>query len=158
MTKTYYEIETEHHEGIEKKEKPKENFEDDDTHRLFNPLNLPLGADGKPIPFWLYKLHGLNLKFPCEICKDYVYEGRRSYEKHFRESRHEQGMRAIGIPNTAVFFEISSIGDAISLWSSVREKKAQKEGRSSKVEEFEDKEGNAYDKDTFNLLIKQGIL
>jgi len=26
------------------------------------------------------------------------------------------------------------------------------------VEEFEDKEGNAYDKATFNLLVKQGIV
>ena len=27
-----------------------------------------LGWDGKPIPFWLYKLHGLNQEFKCEIC------------------------------------------------------------------------------------------
>ena len=35
---------------------------------LYNPLKLPLGWDGKPIPFWLYKLHGLNQEFKCEIC------------------------------------------------------------------------------------------
>lgn len=26
---------------------------------IYNPLNLPLGWDGKPIPYWLYKLYGL---------------------------------------------------------------------------------------------------
>ena len=35
---------------------------------MYNPLKLPLGWDGKPIPYWLYKLHGLNLEFKCEIC------------------------------------------------------------------------------------------
>ena len=40
----------------------------DDDEVLYNPLKLPLGWDGKPIPFWLYKLHGLNQEFKCEIC------------------------------------------------------------------------------------------
>ena len=35
------------------------------------PLKLPLGWDGKAIPYWLYKLHGLNQEFKCEICGDY---------------------------------------------------------------------------------------
>jgi hypothetical protein len=33
--------------------------DEDEDGPLYNPLNLPLGWDGKPIPFWLYKLHGL---------------------------------------------------------------------------------------------------
>lgn len=33
---------------------------DDEDDFVYNPLKLPLGYDGKPIPFWLYKLHGLN--------------------------------------------------------------------------------------------------
>lgn len=32
--------------------------EDDDGSVPYNPKNLPLGWDGKPIPYWLYKLHG----------------------------------------------------------------------------------------------------
>ena len=28
---------------------------------IYNPKNLPLGWDGKPIPYWLYKLHGLGI-------------------------------------------------------------------------------------------------
>lgn len=45
---------------------PEEEEEDDDG-TIYNPLKLPLGWDGKPIPFWLYKLHGLGVTFSCEI-------------------------------------------------------------------------------------------
>ncbi|GLT27613.1 hypothetical protein SLA2020_025970 [Shorea laevis] len=30
---------------------------------VYNPLKLPMGWDGQPIPFWLYKLHGLDQEF-----------------------------------------------------------------------------------------------
>ena len=56
---------------------------------VYNPLKLPLGWDGKPIPYWLYKLHGLNVEFKCEICGNFSYWGRRAYERHFREQRHQ---------------------------------------------------------------------
>ena len=39
-----------------------EEEEEDDDGPLYNPLNLPLGWDGKPIPYWLYKLHGLGVE------------------------------------------------------------------------------------------------
>jgi len=39
-------------------------------------LKLPMGWDGKPIPYWLYKLHGLGVEYRCEICSDHVYMGR----------------------------------------------------------------------------------
>ena len=58
-----------------------EEREDEEGH---NPLKLPMGWDGKPIPYWLYKLHGLDLEFTCEICGNYSYWGRRAYERHFR--------------------------------------------------------------------------
>ena len=32
--------------------------ESEDEDKIYNPLKLPLGWDGKPIPYWLYKLHG----------------------------------------------------------------------------------------------------
>ncbi len=50
--------------------------EEDDEGRIYNPLKLPLGWDGKPIPYWLYKLHGLGVEYKCEICSDFVYMGR----------------------------------------------------------------------------------
>ena len=39
-------------------EAPSDSEEEDEF--VYNPLKLPLGYDGKPIPYWLYKLHGLN--------------------------------------------------------------------------------------------------
>jgi len=33
---------------------------DEEEQPIYNPLKLPLGWDGKPIPYWLYKLHGLG--------------------------------------------------------------------------------------------------
>lgn len=33
---------------------------DEEDEFIYNPLKLPMGWDGKPIPYWLYKLHGLN--------------------------------------------------------------------------------------------------
>lgn len=50
--------------------------DEEDEARIYNPLKLPLGWDGKPIPYWLYKLHGLGTEYKCEICSDYVYQGR----------------------------------------------------------------------------------
>jgi splicing factor 3A subunit 3 len=52
----------------------------------YNPKNLPLGWDGKPIPYWLYKLHGLNLGFSCEICGNQVYKGPKAFQQHFTVS------------------------------------------------------------------------
>jgi splicing factor 3A subunit 3 len=48
----------------------------DEEEFVYNPLKLPLGWDGKPIPYWLYKLHGLNQEFKCEICGNQSYWGR----------------------------------------------------------------------------------
>lgn len=53
-----------------------EEEEDEEEERIYNPLKLPLGWDGKPIPYWLYKLHGLGVEYRCEICSDHVYMGR----------------------------------------------------------------------------------
>merc|ERR1712060_376567 len=88
---------------------------EDEDRPIYNPLNLPLGWDGKPIPFWLYKLHGLGIEYKCEICGNYSYWGRRAFERHFQEWRHAFGMRCLKIPNTAHFKEITKIEDAITL-------------------------------------------
>ena len=45
--------------------------DEEEDEYIYNPLKLPLGWDGKPIPYWLYKLHGLNQEFRCEICGNY---------------------------------------------------------------------------------------
>lgn len=52
------------------------NEEEEEEERIYNPLKVPLGWDGKPIPYWLFKLHGLGVEYRCEICSDHVYMGR----------------------------------------------------------------------------------
>lgn len=84
----------------------------DDEEKIYNPLKLPIGWDGKPIPFWLYKLHGLGHEYSCEICGGYVYMGRKAFDRHFSEARHAQGMRSLGIPNGRYFQDITKIDDA----------------------------------------------
>lgn len=93
---------------------------DEEDDFIYNPLKLPLGWDGKPIPYWLYKLHGLNQEFQCEICGGATYWGRRAFERHFREYRHQAGMRLLGIPNTKNFYEITKVADAQKLWKNIQ--------------------------------------
>jgi len=80
---------------------------------IYNPLKLPLGWDGKPIPFWLYKLHGLGTEYSCEICGNMVYTGRKNFEKHFGEPTHIHGLKCLGIPNMPLFKEVTSIEEAL---------------------------------------------
>ena len=56
---------------------PEEEEEEEDG-KIYNPLKLPLGWDGKPIPYWLYKLHGLGVSFSCELCSA-TYQGEISF-------------------------------------------------------------------------------
>merc|ERR1711879_684649 len=93
---------------------------DDEERPIYNPLNLPLGWDGKPIPFWLYKLHGLGIEYKCEICGNTSYWGRRAFERHFQEWRHAYGMKCLGIPNTKHFNDITNINDALALWEKIK--------------------------------------
>ncbi|KAK3741615.1 hypothetical protein QZH41_019259, partial [Actinostola sp. cb2023] len=101
------EEEEEHDEGHESES-------DDEETVLYNPKNLPLGWDGKPIPYWLYKLHGLNISYSCEICGNYTYRGPKAFQRHFAEWRHAHGMRCLGIPNTAHFANVTLIEDAVA--------------------------------------------
>ncbi len=65
-------------------EEGEEDDDEDEDGPIYNPLNLPLGYDGKPIPYWLYKLHGLSVEYKCEICGNYSYWGRRNFDRHFQ--------------------------------------------------------------------------
>jgi SF3a60/Prp9 C-terminal len=40
----------------------------------------------QPIPYWLYKLHGLNISYNCEICGNFVYKGPKAFQRHFAVS------------------------------------------------------------------------
>ncbi|VDO40354.1 unnamed protein product [Onchocerca flexuosa] len=132
--------------------------DDDDDSIPYNPKNLPLGWDGKPIPYWLYKLHGLNISFPCEICGNQVYKGPKAFQRHFNEWRHSHGMRCLGIPNTAHFANITKISDAVELWGKIRRQKESLKWNPEHDEEFEDSAGNVVNKRTFEDLKRQGLL
>jgi len=47
-------------------------------------------------------------EFKCEICGNASYWGRRAFERHFKEWRHVNGMRALGIPNNKNFYEVTA--------------------------------------------------
>ncbi|KAL0075349.1 hypothetical protein J3Q64DRAFT_1755063 [Phycomyces blakesleeanus] len=132
--------------------------DEEDEDRIYNPLKLPLGWDGKPIPYWLYKLHGLGVEYPCEICGNYVYMGRKAFDKHFQEWRHAHGMRCLGIPNTRHFHEITKIDDAYTLYEKLKKEGVQEDFKAETMEEFEDTEGNVFNKKTYEELRRQGIL
>lgn len=76
------------HEVVDESKKRKLDTDENDQpvpteDRIYNPLKLPLDWDGKPIPYWLWKLHGLGVQFSCEICGNYVYMGRKAFDQHF---------------------------------------------------------------------------
>jgi len=85
QARTFEEIERDLQAAAEDDQPMADEDEEEDDKPIYNPLNLPLGWDGKPIPYWLYKLHGLNLEFKCEICGNYSYWGPRAFERHFQE-------------------------------------------------------------------------
>ncbi|KAF7355510.1 RNA splicing factor PRP9 [Mycena sanguinolenta] len=132
--------------------------EEEEEERIYNPLKLPLGWDGKPIPYWLYKLHGLGVEYRCEICSDHVYMGRKNFDRHFQESRHAFGMRALGLPNTKHFHEITRIEDALSLAEKLKMEGRHEIFEQETMEELEDDEGNVYNRKTYEDLKKQGII
>mmetsp|Transcript_16711 Transcript_16711/g.32461 ORF Transcript_16711/g.32461 Transcript_16711/m.32461 type:complete len:490 (-) Transcript_16711:350-1819(-) len=129
--------------------------EDEDAHD--NPKNLPLDWDGKPIPLWLYKLHGLNMEFTCEICGNYTYRGRHAYDRHFKDWRHAHGMSVLGIPNTAHFHDITKIDEARALYAKLRDSIKQ-DTFSRDEEQLEDSQGNVLDRKTYLDLKRQGLL
>ncbi|KAJ3093096.1 hypothetical protein HK102_009528 [Quaeritorhiza haematococci] len=136
----------------------KESDDEEDEDKIYNPLKLPLGWDGKPIPYWLFKLHGLGVEYPCEICGNYVYMGRKAFDRHFQEWRHAHGMRCLGIPNTRHFHEITLIEDAYALWEKLKAQTKTDNFKADTMEEFEDSEGNVFNKKTYEDLKRQGLL
>jgi splicing factor 3A subunit 3 len=126
--------------------------------KIYNPLKLPLAWDGKPIPFWLYKLHGLGVEFPCEICGNFVYMGRRAFDKHFNEPRHIHGLKCLGITNTSLFREITSIQEAEALWKKIQKDKKREKALADNIVEMEDNEGNVMPEKVYKDLAAAGML
>lgn len=130
----------------------------DNNDVIYNPKNLPLGWDGKPIPYWLYKLHGLNLTYTCEICGNTTYKGPKAFQRHFAEWRHAHGMKSLGIPNTAHFANITKMQEAVTLWQKLQSEREKSKFQPDKEEEYEDSQGNVVNKKTYEDLLRQGLL
>jgi hypothetical protein len=144
----------------EKKNKETSDSEDSDDEDapVYNPKGVPLGWDGKPIPYWLFKLHGLNHFFPCEICGNESYRGRYNFEKHFAEAKHSFGMKCLGIPNTKHFHGVTKIEDAQNLWTKLQRSVNKDLFDASKEEEYEDSHGNILSRATYEDLARQCLL
>ena len=120
--------------------------------------SLILDEDGKPIPYWLVRLHGLNIEYPCEICGGATYRGRRAWDRHFQEARHAYGMRCLGVANTRHFHDIAKIADALALAERLRADAGREAFRPEVEEEFEDSRGNLVSRALYEDLARQGLL
>ncbi|CUM68301.1 uncharacterized protein PRCAT00006023001 [Priceomyces carsonii] len=125
-----------------------------------NSKNLPIGVDGRPIPFWLYKLQGLHQTYTCEICGDISYKGRSLFSKHFGGVKHHHGLKCLGIPDDymPLFKGVVKINEATDLWRRLKKEKRIKEGDKENAVEFEDEEGNVMSEKDYIDLKKQGLL
>jgi len=155
-TKTYDEIKREMEEQELEGESDVES-EPEDMGNIYNPLNIPVDFDGKPIPYWLYKFRGLNRYFKCQICGNREYRGPMAFERHFSEWRHAHGMRTLGIPNTKDFMWITNINDAIALWSKIKDRKKDAVWNPAD-EEVEDMKGRVFNRPTFENLTYQQLI
>ncbi|PSN75302.1 hypothetical protein BS50DRAFT_541244 [Corynespora cassiicola Philippines] len=141
-------------ESTNNQEEEEEGGED----KIYNPLKLPLAWDGKPIPYWLYKLHGLGVEFNCEICGNYVYMGRREFDKHFTGPRHVYGLKCLGINETQLFREITEIDQAKKLWMEIQRNRKKEKSKTENVVEMEDSEGNVMPEKIYRDLLAQGLV
>ncbi|OAQ77075.1 splicing factor 3a subunit 3 [Purpureocillium lilacinum] len=144
-------------EPRETEENGQEEGEEGDE-KIYNPLKLPLAWDGKPIPFWLYRLHGLGAEFNCEICGNFVYMGRRAFDKHFSEPRHIYGLKCLGITNVTLFRDITKIEEALKLWDRIQQEQKKSRVDDGSIVQMEDSEGNVMPEKVYLDLQKQGLL
>ena len=152
QTMTREELETDRQNELNLKK-----IEKEDKKKIFNPKNIPMDWDGKPLPYWLYKVHGLGVEHKCEICGGASYWGRRAFEHHFQEWRHAYGMKCLRLPNTLQFKNITKIEDALKLHHKLIEDKNKTEFNPDTEEQYEDENGNVYNKKMINDLKKQGL-
>ncbi|EDQ91987.1 uncharacterized protein MONBRDRAFT_17466 [Monosiga brevicollis MX1] len=131
--------------------------EDDEDIPSAQRTNVVMDWEGKPIPYWLYRLHGLSKVYICEICGNEPYRGPKAFQQHFSEWRHAHGMRCLGIPNSKHFINITKIQDAKNLYERLKSNK-DTSFFDKDEEEFEDSMGNVVTKKVYEDLARQGLL
>lgn len=134
-----------------------ENFSDDEKGTT---SNLPLGADGQPIPYWLYKLQGLNHSHNCEICGNISYKGRALFNKHFGGTKHQYGLKCLGVSEEYIplFKSITSISEATEFWKQLKRERRSEESHHENAVEVEDDQGNVMSEKDYLDLKRQGLL
>ncbi|KAK4523781.1 hypothetical protein GAYE_SCF00G1677 [Galdieria yellowstonensis] len=160
LSQSYTEIEAERiseEQALQNPEEESEEEGEEEEKPIYNPKNIPLGWDGKPIPYWLYKLYGLNLEYTCEICGNETYRGPRTFERHFTEAKHIQGLRFLGIQYSRHFYMVTGIEDALRLDAKLKSQMELERFRPEE-EEFEDAQGNVFSRRTYEDLRRQGLI
>lgn len=134
-----------------------ESDQEEDT--IHNPLKLPIGPDGRPMPFWLWKMKGLDVEYRCEVCGNAVYKGRDIYEKHFTEPKHINGLKMLGImDNHAYYKNLAQIKEVVQLSNNLQRRQREEVHFRESGEQVEDEDGNAISKNAYEELKKQGLL
>lgn len=131
--------------------------DDEDEQHFYNPKGLPLGWDGKPIPYWLYKLHGLSVEYKCEICGNKSYWGSLAFERHFFDTKHINGLKAIGIPPTRHFLYVTGVSEALALYDKIK-KTLEHEVWQQGDEEVETEDGQVMSYKIYRDLRNQGFI
>ncbi|KAJ1827412.1 Pre-mRNA-splicing factor sap61 [Coemansia sp. RSA 2703] len=67
-------------------------------------------------------------------------------------------MRRLGIPNTRQFHGIASINEAQGLWERIQQENKKEIANADTFEEYEDSEGNVFNKKTYMDLKRQGLI
>ncbi|RCK65276.1 Pre-mRNA-splicing factor PRP9 [Candida viswanathii] len=153
-TQLQYDIENEFVSIQDDEGETEEELSDDEGDDAFK--NLPVGPDGAPIPYWLYKLQGLNKQYNCEVCGNITYKGKKVFVKHFNEPKHQYGLKCLGIDEDkmVLFKNIVKIDEVVQLWKLIK-----KDMKTQLNEvEIEDKEGNVMSEKDYLDLKKQGLL
>ena len=72
--------------------------------------------------------------------------------------RHSYGMKCLKIPNTPEMKGVTRIADAIELYEKFKSRDLQRLWNPEQDEEYEDKDGNVFNKKTYDDMVRQGIL
>lgn len=103
-------------------------------------------------PTWLIKQKLLNVSFRCKLC-GYNKKGKIEFDKHFTGSEHVSKLKALGLKLTDEIKGITST----EILKSFKDKMSDKDSLIFE-EEYEDEEGNVYDKNTYEDLKRNGLI
>ena len=67
-------------------------------------------------------------------------------------------MRCLGVPNTKHFHDITAIQDVLALYAKIKDALTTEQFVGEIHEEFEDTEGNVFNRRTYEDLARQGLL